>query len=77
MPARNFHQLWDAAYLYWNTDTLDEIDVFNSSLMKYLLWYNTERPHRAIGKLPPLRYYLDKFIINPKKSNMYRTLTWH
>ncbi|MBN1369179.1 MAG: hypothetical protein JW954_02935, partial [Dehalococcoidaceae bacterium] len=28
-----------------------------------------------IGKVPPLRYYLDKFIANPKKSNMYWTLT--
>jgi hypothetical protein len=30
--------------------------------------------HRGIGKVPPLRYYVDKFI-TPKKSNMYWTLT--
>jgi hypothetical protein len=44
-------------------------------LMQYLLWYNTEKPHRAIGNQPPLRYYLDNYIINPKKSNMLWTLT--
>ena len=30
--------------------------------------------HRGIGKLPPLRYYLDKFV-TPQKSNMLWTLT--
>ena len=56
-------------------DTLDELDEFNRELMKYLIWYNTEKPHRGIGNLPPLRYYLDNFINTPKKSNMLWTLT--
>jgi len=42
--------------------------------MEYLIWYNTEKPHRGIGKLPPLRYYLDNFV-TPQKSNMLWTLT--
>jgi len=70
-----FNRTIQEQFTYWHTDMLDDIDVFNCSLMKYLLWYNTEKPHRAIGKMPPLRYYLDKFITNPKKSNMYWTLT--
>ncbi len=56
-------------------DTLDELDDFNRELMNYLIWYNTEKPHRGIGNLPPLRYFLDNFIISPKKSNMLWTLT--
>ena len=55
-------------------DYLDEPAEFNRKLMEYLLWYNTERPHRAIGKIPPLRYYLDNFIPSVQ-SNMYWTLT--
>jgi putative transposase len=55
-------------------DYLDEPDDFNRKLMDYLIWYNTEKPHRGIGKLPPLRYYLDKFVA-PQKSNMLWTLT--
>jgi transposase InsO family protein len=43
-------------------DYLDEPDAFNRKLMGYLIWYNTEKPHRGIGNLPPLRYYLDHFL---------------
>ena len=56
-------------------DYLDEPVDFNHKLMEYLIWYNTEKPHRGIGNLPPLRYYLDRFLTNPKKSNMLWTLT--
>jgi len=70
-----FNRTIQEQFAYWNTDSLDEPDVFNRLLMKYLLWYNTEKPHRSIGKLPPLRYYLDNFVASPKDSNMYWTLT--
>ena len=31
---------------------LNDLDVFNRSLMNYLIWHNTEKPHRGIGKKP-------------------------
>ena len=55
-------------------DYLDDLDSFNAELMHYLIWYNTVKPHRGIGKLPPLRFFLDNFS-TPKKSNMLWTLT--
>jgi putative transposase len=55
-------------------DYIDEPDDFNRILMDYLLWYNTEKPHRGIGNLSPMRYYLDKFV-SPDQSNMLWTLT--
>ena len=55
-------------------DYLDEPDDFNQKLMDYLIWYNTEKPHRGIGNLSPMRYYLSNFL-PPQKSNMLRTLT--
>ena len=55
-------------------DYLDEPEAFNVKLMDYLIWYNTEKPHRGIGNVPPLRFYLDRFL-PPKKSNMLWTLT--
>ncbi len=55
-------------------DDLDDLDHFNRQLMQYLIWYNAEKPHRGIGKLPPLRYFLDNFY-PPPKSNMLWTLT--
>lgn len=69
-----FNRTIQEQFAYWHTDLLDEPDDFNRKLMNYLIWYNTERPHRSIGKLPPLRYYLDNFV-SPQKSNMLWTLT--
>lgn len=34
----------------------DDLDAFNEKLIDYLLWYNTERPHEALGMVSPLRY---------------------
>ena len=70
-----FNRTIQEQFAYWNTDSFDDINVFNRLLMKYLLWYNTEKPHRSIGKLPPLRYYLNNFITDTQKSNMYWPLT--
>ena len=69
-----FNRTIQEQYIYWHTDELDEMDSFNQKLMDYLIWYNTEKPHRGIGNLSPLRYYLDNFL-PPKKSNMLWTLT--
>ena len=69
-----FNRTVQEQFAYWHTDVLDEPETFNRRLMNYLVWYNTEKPHRGIGKLPPLRYYLDNFV-TPQKSNMLWTLT--
>ena len=68
-----FNRTVQEQFAYWHTDLLDEPEAFNRRLMDYLVWYNTEKPHRGIGKLPPLRYYLDNFVA-PQKSNMLWTL---
>ena len=69
-----FNRTIQEQFAYWHTDVLDEPDDFNRELMDYLIWYNTEKPHRGIGKLAPLRYYLNNFV-TPQKSNMLWTLT--
>ncbi len=69
-----FNRTIQEQFADWHTDELDEVGDFNRSLMEYLIWYNTEKPHRAIGKVPPLRYYRDKFV-DPTQSNMLWTLT--
>ena len=35
----------------------DDIHSFNESLIDWLLWYNSERPHESLGMLAPLQYY--------------------
>ncbi len=69
-----FNRTVQEQFAYWHTDILDEPVDFNAELMDYLIWYNTEKPHRGIGKLSPLRYYLNNFV-TPQKSNMLWTLT--
>jgi putative transposase len=56
-----FNRTIQEQFADWYTDSLDDPAVFNKHLMEYLIWYNTEKPHRGIGKMPPLRYYLDNF----------------
>lgn len=65
----NFNGLIQRQYVGWHLDDLLNPDDFNKGLVRYLLWYNGEKPHRSICKLPPLLYYVNNFI-NPEKSNM-------
>jgi transposase InsO family protein len=49
---------------------VDDIDAFNRKLMDYLIWYNTQRPHKSLNNLTPidfLKYY--------PESQMYVTRT--
>ena len=70
-----FNRTIQEQFVYWHIDYIDEIDTFNRRMMEYLIWYNTEKPHRGIGNLPPLRYYITNFLTPPQKSNMLWTLT--
>jgi hypothetical protein len=36
---------------YYYDDLQDQIDIFNDKMIDYLLWYNGERPHWALGCL--------------------------
>jgi transposase InsO family protein len=70
-----FNRTIQEQFVYWYTDMLDEPDMFNQKLMDYLIWYNTEKPHRSIGNLSPLRYYIDNHLPTSLQSNMLWTLT--
>ena len=67
--VERFNRTIQDQYVSWHMGDLYEPKEFNQGLMKYLIWYNTKKPHRSIGKLPPLLYYVTKFL-NPQKSNM-------
>jgi len=72
----NFNGLIQRQYVSWHQQELrDDIDSFNLHFMDYLLWYNTIKPHSAIGKIPPLRYYVNTLIkqqlnLSPIPSNL-------
>lgn len=48
--------------------------VFNANLMKYLLWFNTERPHWGLKLKSPIQFINANF---PKECKMYLTNTPH
>lgn len=76
--VERFNRTIQDQHVSWNMDKLYEPEEFNQGLMRYLIWYNTEKPHRGIGKLPPLLYYVTNFLNNklsPRKSNMLWTST--
>jgi len=73
--VERFNRTVQEQFANWHLDEMEELETFNRNLMEYLIWYNTEKPHRGIGKLPPLRYYLDNYFKSPQKSNMLWTLT--
>jgi len=50
---------------------LEDIDEFNRKLMDYLLWYNTERPHKSLNNLTPIDFLLKCY----PKSHIYVTYT--
>lgn len=70
-----FNGVIQKQYVGWHLGELNEPDQFNRGLVEYLRWYNTEKPHRSIGKIPPLLYYLNNFVSDIKKSNMLWTAT--
>lgn len=74
--VERFNRTIQEQFVYNYLDYIDEPGVFNRKLVDYLIWYNTERPHRGIGKIPPLRYYVDNFL-PPSQSHMLWTLTKH
>ena len=69
-----FNRTIQEQFVSANIPYIDETNIFNRYLVDYLIWYNTERPHRSIGKVPPLRYYVDNFFPT-SQSNIYWTLT--
>ena len=72
--VERFNRTIQDQYVSWHMSDLYEPAEFNPGLMKYLLWYNTEKAHRGIGKIPPLCYFVNNFV-NINQSNMLWTST--
>ncbi|MDD4152678.1 MAG: integrase core domain-containing protein [bacterium] len=74
--VERFNRTIQEQYVNWNKEDLYEPEVFNYGLMDYLLWYNTEKPHRGLpDKQPPLRYLLASAGLELQQSNMLWTST--
>lgn len=40
----------------------DDINTFNSELIEYLIWYNTERPHHSLNNLSPMNFMINYYL---------------
>lgn len=54
--VERFNRTLDEEFLRWNRALLrDDVAAFNDKLVDWLLWYNGERPHHALGQVSPFR----------------------
>ena len=57
--VERFNRTLDEEFLRFNRALLrDDVVRFNDRLIDWLLWYNGERPHYALGQVSPFRFMM-------------------
>ena len=56
-----FNRTLQDQHLNYYRHELADLDLFNKELANYLLWYNLEKPHKALHGLSPVNYTLLNF----------------
>ena len=57
--VERFNRTLDEEFLRSHRGLLrDDVAAFNEKLIDWLLWYNSERPHYALGQVPPFQYMM-------------------
>ena len=55
--VERFNRTVQEEFIERNDDLmLTDKEKFNEKLTKYLIWYNTRRPHHSLGQMSPLNY---------------------
>lgn len=70
--CERFNRSIQEEYVDYHASELLNPTKFNAGLMKYLLWFNTERPHWGLNLQTPIQFINTNF---PKECNMYLTNT--
>ena len=73
--VERFNRTTQEQHINLHLDEMTDIETFNQGLMDYLLWYNTEKPHKSLNKLTPLDFLINSTFPHTKNSNMYRYST--
>lgn len=62
--VERFNRTTQEEFYNYNQDLLfDDIEMFNQKLMKWILWFNTERPHSSLKFIPPLKFFLQYIFV--------------
>ncbi len=58
--VERFNRSLQEEFIQRNDEIIYDPQIFNQKLTKYLIWYNTARPHHSLGLISP-QAYLEKF----------------
>lgn len=57
--VERFNRTLDEEFLHYHRALLrDDVSTFNERLIDWLLWYNGERPHHALGQVSPFQFMM-------------------
>lgn len=63
--AERFNRTIQDEFIDFNKDLLfDDIHAFNDKLLDYLIWFNEERPHYALGLKSPMQFLAEEHQCN-------------
>lgn len=72
--VERFNRTLDEEFLQQNRALLrDDVAAFNDTLIDWLLWYNGERPHYALGQISPFGFMMQS--LPAKECQMWWTHT--
>jgi len=74
--VERFNRTIRSQFLNYYDEDIQTTCHLNHNLIEYLLWYNTKKPHRGIGNLAPLEYYINSTRPIGSQSNMLWTRTF-
>lgn len=74
--VERFNRTLEEEYIeYMREELREDIEWFNRSLMRYMIWYNVERVHSGLKYKTPLGYFCEKFLKNNTQSEIIWTHT--
>jgi transposase InsO family protein len=74
--VERFNRTVQEEWITYNRAVLrDDVLKANNSLMDYLVWYNTRRPHHSLGLLSPFRAMLNSMTLTEHESHKWWTST--
>jgi transposase InsO family protein len=61
-----FKRILKKEFIYNNLDVINDIEMFRRRLAEYLIFYNTERPHKTLGLKSPVDYLISEGAMSKK-----------
>lgn len=66
--CERFNRTIQEEYIDYHAGELLNLEKFNTNLMNYLVWYNTQRPHWSLNLKSPIQFILNSQDVHLSKS---------